>query len=66
MKLLSLIEDFDFYYAMSDDPRAFEEGQRKEREIQNVIDYLTPEQVLPFIKELWRREEVQRVFFRED
>lgn len=65
MKLLQLIEDFDFFYPMSDDPRTFDEGLRKEREIERIIQYFTPEQVIPFIKDEWRRSAVQEKFFKD-
>lgn len=63
MEILQLLNAHDWYYMMSDDPRAFDRGREEERKIRDEIKQYTPEQILPLIKEDWVRELTEKRFF---
>lgn len=63
MEILQLLAAHDWYYMMSDDPRAFDRGKAEERKIRDEIKKYTPEEILPLIEKDWVRELTEKRFF---
>jgi hypothetical protein len=61
-RLIELIHQHDFYYAMSDDARIWSQGDQEEREIKELLKDFLWDDVEPCIKDDWRKEAVNKMF----
>jgi hypothetical protein len=61
-RLIELIHQHDFEYAMSDDSRLWDQGDREEREIKELLKDFLWDDVEPCVKEEWRKEFVRKLF----
>lgn len=63
MTVLGLIKEHDFYYKMSDDPRKFENGFRREQEICKLLNKDNIEEVLASV-EPWQKKFIEDLYVR--
>ena len=63
MILINLLNSFDFFYQMSDDPRTFDKMRPIEKEINELIKDYTEEEILPHITDQWRKDQIKKRYF---
>ena len=61
-ELIELIQDHDYEWRMSDDQRVWDNGNRNEKRITELLRSYLWEDIEPYVKEDWRKVAVKDLF----
>jgi len=61
-ELIDLIHNQDYSWRFIDEQRRWDEGYRTEQKIKDLLQDFLWDDIEPYIKEEWRREEVKKLY----